>query len=486
MRDALLSHEDPEIAEWARTKGLANGERELRRIFDKAGDNGVISVRAPYDTARAFQMSQAPLKFHGGAFYEWDGSAWPQADEDGLRSRLYEYLDRCRSRNSKGELCPVKPNAAMVSGVVDALRGTAHLDEKIAAPAWLDGVAGPPPREIVACANGLLHLPTRKLLPHTPAFFNMNALDYAYDPKAPKPVQWLAFLRQLWPDDDQSIETLQEFFGYFLTTDTSQQKALMLIGPRRSGKGTIARVLRRLIGEHNCVAPKLASFTDDFGREPLIGKSLAIISDARLSGRADQAAIVEALLSVTGEDLDSINRKYLKAWTGTLSARIMIISNELPKLADASSALASRFVLLMLVESFLGREDLTLTNKLLAERPGILNWALAGWDRLNKRGYFKQPESAKEELQQLEDLTSPIGAFLRERCETGPAYSAKVDDVFEAWVNWCSRQNREHAGTKQSFGRDLRAALPGLKIKQPNEGGVRWRQYNGLTLVRTL
>ena len=36
MRDALLEHEDPDIAEWARTKGLANGERELRRIFDKA------------------------------------------------------------------------------------------------------------------------------------------------------------------------------------------------------------------------------------------------------------------------------------------------------------------------------------------------------------------------------------------------------------------------------------------------------------------
>jgi hypothetical protein len=44
MRDALLADEDPEIAEWARTKGLANGERELHRIYDNAGDNGAAHV----------------------------------------------------------------------------------------------------------------------------------------------------------------------------------------------------------------------------------------------------------------------------------------------------------------------------------------------------------------------------------------------------------------------------------------------------------
>ncbi len=33
-----------------------------------------------------------------------------------------------------------------------------------------------------------------------------------------------------------------------------------------------------------------------------------------------------------------------------------------------------------------------------------------------------------------ERVTSPIGAFLRERCEVGPAYSVGVDDLFEAWV----------------------------------------------------
>ena len=39
MRAALLDHDDPGIADWARTRGLAKGEREMHRIFDKAGED---------------------------------------------------------------------------------------------------------------------------------------------------------------------------------------------------------------------------------------------------------------------------------------------------------------------------------------------------------------------------------------------------------------------------------------------------------------
>jgi putative DNA primase/helicase len=99
-----------------------------------------------------------------------------------------------------------------------------------------------PPEEIVACSNGLLHLPTLTLLPHTPTFFTYNAVDFAFDRNAPEPRQWLQFRADLWPDDRASIETLQEIFGCCLTADTSQQK--MFLGPKRSGTGTIARVLR--------------------------------------------------------------------------------------------------------------------------------------------------------------------------------------------------------------------------------------------------
>lgn len=128
----------------------------------------------------------------------------------------------------------------------------------------------------------------------------------------------------------------------------------------------------------------------------------------------------------------TVDRKYMSAWTGQLSVRFLVISNELPRLSDASCALVSRFIVLVLTQSFYGHEDQTLTARLLTELPGILNWTIAGWRRLTERGHFWQPGSALDAVQQLEDLGSPIGAFLRERCVIAAGHSVGVGRLFDA------------------------------------------------------
>jgi energy-coupling factor transporter ATP-binding protein EcfA2 len=127
----------------------------------------------------------------------------------------------------------------------------------------------------------------------------------------------------LWPGDAQSISTLQEWIGYLLTPDPRQQKILLLVGPRRSGKGTIARVIRGLIGADNIAGPTLSSLGTNFGLWPLLGKAVAMIQDARLSGRTDAATVAERLLSISGEDDLTIDRKNLSPVTTRLTARFM-------------------------------------------------------------------------------------------------------------------------------------------------------------------
>ena len=164
----------------------------------------------------------------------------------------------------------------------------------------------------------------------TPRFFNAFALEYDFDPDAPAPERWLGFLNQIWGDDVESIACLQEWFGYLLTPDTRQQKILMMVGPKRSGRGTIARVLKALAGSNTVVNPTLATLARPFGLSTMIGKPIAVFPDARLSSRPDNAAIVECLLSISGEDDQTIDRKHLPAWTGKLPTRFVLISNELP------------------------------------------------------------------------------------------------------------------------------------------------------------
>ena len=51
-----------------------------------------------------------------------------------------------------------------------------------------------------------------------------------------------------------------------------QQKIFVLISPKRGGKGTIARVLRGLVGVENFCGPTLASLALPFGLWALIGR----------------------------------------------------------------------------------------------------------------------------------------------------------------------------------------------------------------------
>lgn len=415
------------------------------------------------------------LRAHRGDFFKWNGTYWPMVETRDVRAAAYSWLEPAVYAGPKGISVPFDPTRRKIDDVVDALRAIVLVESAAEPPTWLDGRSDPPSGDIVSVANGLLHIPTRTLVPHAPTFFNRHSLSFEYVTSAPPPRRFLGFLHELWPDDDSSIDSLQEVFGYFLGGDTRQQKIMLLVGPKRAGKGTIGRVLTGLLGPHNVAAPTLASLSTNFGLSPLIGKPLAIVSDARLSSKADSAIVVERLLSVSGEDSLTIDRKYRDAWTGRLPTRFLVMTNELPRLTDSSGALASRFVVFVLTRSFYGKENPGLTDELLTEAPGIFNWALAGLDRLVERGFFVSPESGAEAVRQLEDLSSPVSAFIRDECTVG-AHHVEVDELWAAWRRWCEHDNR-HPGTRAVFGRDLRSAAPTIKRVRVRGDGAEGRTY---------
>jgi phage/plasmid-associated DNA primase len=140
-------------------------------------------------------------------------------------------------------------------------------------------------------------------------------------------------------------------------------------------------------------------------------------------------------------------------------------------------------VIFVMTKSFYGEEDPSLTDKLLEEAPGILNWALEGLDRLNQRGYLLQPTAGAEALQQLDDIASPVSAFLRDRCEIKPDATVGVDDLWKAWKEWCEDQNLP-LRTKSVFGRDLMARAPTVhKVRPRDEAGKRVHEYVGIGIV---
>lgn len=424
------------------------------------------------------------LRSYAGQFMGWKQNRYVEVEDGAICHTLLPWLHGAvrmafnpQSADWEPEDFPANP--ATMKAALESIRAYTHLPASKSSPCWLDNRHDrPDPRDLLPCRSSLLHLPTMRRMQPTPLFFCVNALDFDHDPAAPEPAQWQGFLSQLFEDDLRSWDLLQEWFGYCLVPDTSQQKMLLIVGPKRSGKGTIARVLRKLAGPGNVCGPTTSSLAGNFGLQPLLGKSLAIVSDARFTGDHIQT-VVERLLCISGEDAATVDRKHLPSVTVDLPTRFVFLTNELPRLTDASGALAGRFVMLRLTESFYGREDLTLTNRLLQELPGLLNWSIEGWRRLRERGHFVQPGSVADALRELEDLASPVGAFVRDWCVVGPDHRIWVGDLYAAWQRWCAADGRVKVMTKQMFGRNLMAAVPTVSTRCGTDS-VRF--YEGIAL----
>ena len=119
----------------------------------------------------------------------------------------------------------------------------------------------------------------------------------------------------------------------------------------------------------------------------------------------------------------TVNRKYQEQWSGKLPTRLHVISNELPRLGDASTAIVGRIVLLLGTRSWLGKEDHELERKLERELAGILNWSLAGLHRLtfdNGNRFTQVKSRGRSHHPNARSGQSPVGAFVREMCVVGP------------------------------------------------------------------
>ncbi len=467
-------------------------------IAAPAGPRAVPLPKAPpFATSKEpIHLAQEFLK-HTPPILRWAGLWWQllpghsiykHIDDEIFEAKIGFFLHTCcvdvTQRDGSTIRERVKSEKKRIAEVVKALT---IIVRRVfdAPPCWVpDTQVQFDPRDVVACPNGLLHLPTQTLMPANPDLFITAGISTDYDPTAPTPAEWLKFLDQVWPTDQDSIDTLQTIIGHFLSLDTRYHKIFVLIGPPRSGKSTIARVaIDGLLGVGNVAHPTLGSFERNFGLEELIGKSVAVVGDARMGGRADQAAIVERLLSISGEDALTIDRKYRQAVTVRLSTRLFIISNEPPRVSDVSAAIASRFLVLETKNSFLGQEDHTLEPRLLNELPGILNWAIQGWARLRQSDKFHQPASGQETLDEMRDLSSPMNEFVRECMTVNPLAHVEIPKAYAAWEAWCKANGIQGIGTKNRFARDIRVVVPHVKRTSGKRNGLTVYSYHGIGLA---
>lgn len=449
-------------------------------------DNGAMNhartfLENLYLTEEGYKLVHYAQDFYVHATTHYEG-----LEEATIRSKLYAFLDKCKRTGKKGALESFNPSPATVSAALDAIKSITHLPNhaNTKPPIWLEQYAQnkPDASKLISLKNGIFHLEDSLLIPHSLGFFTQNSLPFAYDQSAQCP-RWMAFLNSVWENDPESIDCLQEIFGYIISGDTRQQKFFNVIGPRRSGKGTINKVLVALLGQHNTVAPQLEELCDTFGLQPWLGKLLASFTDARAPER-NRSAVVSQLLRIVGGDTITVNRKNKESWNGYLPTRVVVYSNEVLQLTENSNALTGRMIVLKMTKSFYNNEDTDLAYKLEQELSGIFNWAMEGLRRrLERGGHFIQPRTGIELLEVMAELGNPIGSFCEDALVFDPDATVSKDEVFACYKHWALKKSLP-PGTEMAFKRRFLAATQEHFVESSLDrtDGNRMHVYRGVRL----
>jgi putative DNA primase/helicase len=418
--------------------------------------------------------------------YGANGWAEEQSRED-VRSEVINFLGRTKYKKvdmrSKTEtLAAFNPSKSFVSSVLDCL--VAAVPRPPLPPVWLDGRTTPEPSRLLCFHNGMLDVDRfmaydSTVTPYTSDLFTVSRLPFEYNPATTCP-RWDQWLEETLGDDPNKIALLQEWFGYNLIPDNRHEKMLLMVGPRRSGKGTALSVMTALLGDAHA-GTSLQNFTREFGLHNLVGKLSATMPDAQAPDY-NKSQCLQTLLEIVGNDDVTINRKFKSQLTKRLTCRFTMASNQLPDLPDQSLALAARLMILPFNQSFVGHEDIGLKDYFRRnEMPGIMNWALDGLRRLLTAETFTLPADHNRLQDDFARLANPCVEFAETWLIENPAAKVEQEAVYEAWKVYASERG-EYVRRKQWLWSRLKVIFPYLKFTTETVDGHTVKYIVGLDM----
>ncbi|HEX9117395.1 MAG TPA: phage/plasmid primase, P4 family [Anaerolineae bacterium] len=353
-----------------------------------------------------------------GEFRRYEGGIWPVVPGDHVRKGLLEVLEAAQTEG-------LRPTAARLASVLELARVKLSREAAL----W---DADP---DVIICANGALHIPTRTLRPHDPEDYATSGLSFAYDPAAAADA-WNQALSRCAPE---VAAFLQEFAGYALTTETSFEIALWLFGQPGGGKSTFLEGVRTMLGERACLLGLADIEKSRFALANLPGKTLAI-STEQPGGYLQATQVLNAIIS--GEPI-TVERKFHEAVTIVPHAKVAWALNELPRVGSDGSGLFRRVKVVSFPAIPEGERDPQLKEQVKREGAGILNWALDGLARLRARGRFEIPDAVREATAEFRETNDIPALFVAERCltgvnaGTGTPYRTQGGALYQAYRDWC-------------------------------------------------
>lgn len=345
---------------------------------------------------------------------------------------------------------------------------------------------------LLNCQNGTVNLMTGEIQPHDPANYISCIAPVSYDPKLLCP-EFEKFLVEIL--DHDRAEFLRRWFGYGCTGEISEQKFVLHVGQGGNGKSTLFKILNAVLGKTYISpgAPNL--FTGSSERHStevadLLGKRIVISQESE-----EGAYLREAFLkNLSGSEDVKARFLYADFFSFTPTFKLNLSTNHEPNIRGTERGIWRRILVVRYDHKYGSAEDIAagkatrledihLTQKLLAESGGILNWLVRGameW----YSGQLKPPTSVIVETAKYQTNQDRMQKFVEECCtidaKAWSPFTSGMGALYPAYVEWCKAGGYMATGLNK-FGAEITRVAPGTSVQPIRRGN---KLQNGVQGIR--
>jgi putative DNA primase/helicase len=294
---------------------------------------------------------------------------------------------------------------------------------------------------------------------------------------------WEKAIRDIFPQD--VIDYVQKVMGYSITGRITHHFLVICHGAGSNGKSLFFETLGSVLGDYAFQIPSetlLASSRDSGGGQSrsdimaLRGRRLCYTQEINSRRSLDLAK--SKLL--TGNDTVSARELYGKQTTFKPTWKIFMITNSRPN-ADANDfGIWRRLVLLPFERQFVEKPaaenerliDYELPEKLKAEYPGILAWAVRGCLKWQAEG-LQPPERVKMATADYRTENDTIQQFITDACIVAPGIRCRPTELYQWYQKFCTDDGLD-AESQTAFSKQMKA-----RFKTERTPSARW--FIGIT-----
>jgi putative DNA primase/helicase len=441
MRDAT----DPNVAHLDAARAKRTEERG-------AAPSGTVPEIVDSDMANARRLAER----HGSdirytperGFLVWDGRRW-SVDERSIQIQalakdtargIFEEIERAADQAAMFRHARRSQSKNSIEAMVTLVRSEPGICARLVdfdADPWL-----------LSVANGTLDLRTGNLRPHAREDLITRLVDVTYDPDAECEL-WDGFLWRITGQNDELYAYLQRLVGYLLTGLTTEQVLHFLFGLGANGKSTFCEIIERLLGDYAIVvSPEMVmqkrhgGIPNDVAR--LRGVRVAMMNETSQGARFNEAKLKD----LTGGD--TLNARFLhqEFFDFAPTHKLVIRGNHKPAISGTDPGIWRRLRLVpFTVQIPTDEQDHRLLEKLHAELPGILRWAVIGCRQWQEIG-LKPPAVITDAVADYREESDTLGRFIEEHCEAGANKQCTASAFFRRYQDFCQRAGERSLPSK--------------------------------------